>query len=241
MACNVDITKYYGIQRLTRENYRSWSCYMSAILEEENLLDYALGTVDTPANDDATACAAYAKSKRKCKNKIILSLGEEFLDLVQEFDDPKEIWAKLKATFQPQTRLSRLQAYQTFLTAKLLPGEEMQVFVDRVRQLLHDAVKAGCERPTEETHCYVLLMGLPEEYSHIITMTETFSDDDYNARRIESIIVGEFRRRHANTDTPTATQQPTTDLLFSSDAHRCSVEVNNNRQERKNNKTLLCA
>ena len=61
--------------------------------------------------------------------------------------------------------------------ARLLPVEEMQV----LRQLLHDAMKAGCERPSEETHCYVLLMGLPEEYSHIVTMTETLSDEDYNA------------------------------------------------------------
>ena len=242
MASSIDITKFYGIQRLTRANYRSWSCYMSAILEEENLLDVALGTATVPnKTTDKDAFAAHSKLLRKCRNKIILSLSEDLLDLVQDYEDPKDVWAKLKTTFQPQTRLSRLQAYRAFLMARLFPGEEMQVFVDRVRQLLHDAVKAGCECPSEETHCYVLLMGLPEEYSHIVTMTETLSDADYNARKIESLIVGEFRRREANTDASIATKQAA-DLLLSkrSPDKRTSKQRSPRRRRREDKRCYIC-
>jgi len=53
-------------------------------------------------------------------------------------------------------------------------------------------------------------MGLPEEYSHIVTMTETLSDADYNPRKIESLIVGEFSQRQANAEA--LHSLPTTDL-----------------------------
>ena len=49
---------------------------MRAILEEEGLFDYALGGVANPASTDTEALAAHVKAKRKCRNKLILSIDE---------------------------------------------------------------------------------------------------------------------------------------------------------------------
>ena len=171
---------------------------MEAILDEEGLLGYAEGTIATPAQTDATAVAAYTKAKRKCRNKLILAIGDELLDVVGDYDDPKRIWDKLRTMFQPKTKLRRLQAYRDFLMAKLKPEEDMQIFIDRVRQLRRDAIKAGCEQPSDEQMCYVLLMGLPDEYDHVITLTEAMSEEAYTSEKIESLLVGEFRRRQSN-------------------------------------------
>ena len=152
----------HGIKRLDRENYRSWVRYMEAILEEEGLLIHATGSAAAPDPQDNAATANFLRLRRKCRNKLILSINEELLDVVGECDTPHEIWSKLEGMFQPKTRLRRLQAYKDFINAKLLPGEDMQIFVDRVRRLLQDAVRAGCERPSDETLCYMLLVDLPE-------------------------------------------------------------------------------
>jgi len=208
--CTTSQGSLHGIRRLDRENYRSWARYMEAILEEDGLFSYAQGTTTAPDPENAEAVTAHERLKKKCMNKLILSISEDLLDIVDGCDDPKDIWEKFRAMFQPKTRLRRLQAFKEFLTAKLLPGEDVQLFVNRVRRISQDAIRAGCEPPTEETLCYVLLMGLPEEYSHVVTLTETLSDDDYTSQRIESLIVGEYRRRltHSEShDDVTATQK----------------------------------
>ena len=105
--------------------------------------------------------------------------------------------------FQPQTRLQRLQAYKEFLTAKLLLGEDVQLFVNCIRRLCQDAIIAGCERPSEEQLCYVLLMGLPEDCCLVVTLMETLKQEEYTSERIKSLITGEYRRRmSAKTDQP---------------------------------------
>ena len=98
---------------------------MRAILEEEGLFEHALGTAVTPTAEPALT--THNTSKRKCKNKLILSIDEQLLDLILDYDDPKDIWSKLQSLFQPKTRLSRLQAYRAFLMARLEQGKDVGI------------------------------------------------------------------------------------------------------------------
>ena len=59
---------------------------MEAILEEEGIFGHADGSVTAPNEADANAVAAHNKNRRKCRNKLILSISEDLLDLVEDCD-----------------------------------------------------------------------------------------------------------------------------------------------------------
>ena len=75
------------------------------------------------------------------------------------------------------------------------PDEDLQQYVNRVRDLASEVEKAGCAAPTDELITLTMLAGLPVAYNYIVALTDTYPDKDFESHKVESLIVGEYRRR----------------------------------------------
>ncbi len=207
MADSSDKTRCYGIVRLNRSNYKKWAYTVRIVLEGDDLWGVIDGSDVRPmqegvvtekdklAQEFAAALKGYERKCRKATKILILSIEEEVQDVVFGMHDPAQIWAKLSQTFMPKSRLRRLQTYRALATASPKEGEDLQDYVNRVRQLSVEAEEAGNDKTSDETICTILLAGLPEKFNAIVTMTEALADSEYNSQRIEYLIVGESRRQ----------------------------------------------
>lgn len=184
-----------GIKKLNHTNYPTWAIQMKLILDEMGLLGLIEGTEPGPEDGDTASVNAYNEKVKRTMRTIVLAVEDDILLNVMSITDPREIWAELELTLKPKSRLLRLVCYQQLVTAQMHQGEDMQDYVNRIRQLAVDAVNAGCEPPSEEFICHIMINGLPEPYASAVMVTETFNEAEYTIQRIETLLVGEFQRQ----------------------------------------------
>ncbi len=168
---------------------------MPLLLEECDTWDIVQRKEAKPPIENAVLHKSYYDRYKKAARIIVISIEESLQSIVYGLTDPRVTWQKLRDAFVPKPRLRRLQTYRALATARPNESEDMQDYVNRVRQLVIEAEEAGNQKATGETVTTILLAGLPERFSGVVKMTEAFPDGEYNSQRIETLIVGEARRQ----------------------------------------------
>ena len=190
-----DKGRTYGIKRLTPTNYLMWVFNVQSILDEEDLWGIVDGSTVKPPTTDTDNLAAYLKKFKKCKRILISTMEEEVQKLIMRLNSPKEIWQRLEEVYRPKSRLRKIQPQREFVTVAVKDGEDLQAYVNRVRDLASEVERAGCAAPTDELITLTMLAGLPTEYNYIASLTDTYPDAEFMSHKVENLIVGEFRRR----------------------------------------------
>ena len=183
----VENSKMNGLVKLNKNNYKTWAFNMELELEDRDLWQVII--------DEEKFNEAEEKTKRKTFKIIARAITEEIQSDILNFNCPRKLWQYLSSRFQPNTRLRRLQASKSLFSAKMECEEDMDMYINRILSLAADVVKSGSVKVDEEQVCNVIINGLTEEYDTTVAMICTFNDADYKISKIESLLVGEYRRK----------------------------------------------
>jgi hypothetical protein len=90
------------------KNWQVWKYQMQVILEARVLWGYIDGTATSPAlsessSSSSSAQTVFEKAQKKTKALLVTSINSDLGHLVTECQTPKQIWDKLKESFERNT------------------------------------------------------------------------------------------------------------------------------------------
>jgi hypothetical protein len=93
-------TNAFNVKKLIgRDNFNTWSFAMKNYLEHEDLWEL-IEPATVPAG--ANPVPVDAKKDAKARAKIVLMVEEQLFGHIEQLKTAKEIWNKLKITFQDE-------------------------------------------------------------------------------------------------------------------------------------------
>lgn len=143
-----------------RENFTTWKFAVQTYLELEELWPAVLGTETD------------LKKVTKAKSKIILLLDPINFVHVQSCKTAKEVWEKLKATFDDSGLTRWVGLLRTLATTRLESFDTVDEYVNTVMTTGHRLNAIGFELSDEWIGTF-LLAGLPDEYRPMIMGIES--------------------------------------------------------------------
>lgn len=155
-----------------RENYSTWAFAMQNYFDLEELS----GALDGTETDK--------KRLINAKAKLIMSLDPINYVHIKDAATAKDVWIKLKATFDDTGVSRRIALLRTLITTQLENCESMEAFVNKIIGTAHQLKGIGFDI-NDEWIGSLLLAGLPEKYEPMIMGIE-HSGDEISSDRIKS-------------------------------------------------------
>ncbi|CDF39993.1 unnamed protein product [Chondrus crispus] len=122
------------IDKLTDSNFYVWKQKIQLLLALRDVDQYIVeGRV--PSEERAKERKKWIRGDSKAKALIGLSLSDEHLEHVRDVDTAHEMWEAIVNVFERHTLLNKLAARREFYTVKMLSGEKVLAYINRVKQL----------------------------------------------------------------------------------------------------------
>lgn len=159
IATNFNVEKLIG-----RENYASWSFAVKNLLQHEELWDTVQGSYPTTGIN--------ARLDVKAKTKIILLVDKINYVHIEDAETSKEVWEKLKATFQDSGLCRRVGLLRQLITTNFSTSASIEEYVSQIVSTAHKLKEVNMP-VSDEWIGTLLLAGLPEEYAPMIMGIES--------------------------------------------------------------------
>lgn len=134
-----------------RENFSSWKFSIENYLELEDLSNCLSGTETD------------AKKNTRAKAALVLSVDKTIYVHIKTAKSAKEIWEKLKATFEDQGAVRKCNLVEKMVNTRLDDCESMEMYVSEKIGAAHKLSEIGLE-VGDEWLALFLLCGLNEDY-----------------------------------------------------------------------------
>ena len=164
------------IEKLTHENYDSWSFRMMMLLVDRDLWEIVNGDEILPPNANNELKLKFKKRSQKALALIGLHVGDEFLPHIIDAKNPRDLWKTLKKFYTEQSQAQRIHLRRQLQQIRMRSDESISQFVKRVKSIVHRLSAAGYV-PGEDEQICALLNGLPEEYKTLVTVLESETTD----------------------------------------------------------------
>lgn len=165
-----------------RENYNTWKFAMEIYLEHEGLSECIDGTETD------------AKKLSKAKTSLILSIDKINYVHVQDATSAKDIWEKLKATFDDSGLGRRVCLLRTLIQTNIQNCASMEEYVSQIVTTAHKLNSIGL-KVTDEWVGTFLLAGLNDEYRPMIMAIENsgvgITGDSIKTRLLQEVKGGD--------------------------------------------------
>lgn len=154
------------------ENYVTWKFAMENYLCHEGLDSYISSVSDasTGATGSTTSSADPAKEK-KAKSVLNLSIDKTVFVHVASAKTAKEVWNKLKTTYEDVGMGRKIGLIRTIVNTKLESCDSMESYVSEILTAAHSLTEIGFAVPDDWLAIF-LLTGLTEEYGPMIMALE---------------------------------------------------------------------
>ncbi len=156
-----------SIERLSVNNYSTWSMRMKALLIHKGLW--------TAVESVGTTAAAKDKDE-KALSLIILHVADHHLSTLATCETAKEAWDKLSSLYQSKNNARQLHLRQELNSMKKDAAEPLAKYFDRARSLWLELLAGGHKLTESEVVCSVLA-GLPKDYSTVVAVLTSSEDD----------------------------------------------------------------
>lgn len=143
-----------------RENYNTWQFAIKMFLEHEGLLKCIDGSEEDPTK------------LSRAKTSIVLSIDKVNYVHVQEANTAKEMWDKLKNTFDDSGWTRKVGLLRALINTNLDSCGSMESYVNDIVTTAHKLSSIGFKLSDEFVGAF-LLAGLPEEYRPMIMAIES--------------------------------------------------------------------
>ncbi|CAI7903516.1 unnamed protein product [Closterium sp. NIES-54] len=180
----------------TGQNYSTWKLEFQVLMVEQGLWGFFDGTEKKPDNE--SDIAAWKKKDQKVFATLISHIGINLMSSVRICikleASAHETRKRLETMHVNKTLYGKILARNAFYTVKMRAGESMHEYATRVEELGETFMDLG-GTVTEEDWILILLCGLPEEWSTVITTLDSMQDTWTKEMAIGRLLHEESRRK----------------------------------------------
>lgn len=198
------------IQRLSSENYHTWSIRARAALVQKGCWE----AIDPGYGAEMTAVEK--KANDKALTFLFLVVEDTFLDDIGTMNIAKEAWKTLKELHSKHGLLHTLQLMRDFFNVRMKKDESMRAYLGRLMDLHRKLTDLKYNLEDREV-ALVMLMGLPETYETLIFSLEQEEESIITAKVKARLLVEEKRQaRHIADRVTDKEEEEAKELLTSS-------------------------
>ena len=151
------------IDRLTDNNYSTWSARIEMLLVQKGLWDVV---------ESGAAEGQPADADKKARAVIGLHISDQFLPTFKANKTAKALWDSLQSTFAQKNNGNKLRLRRQLAGLKKQPKESLQQYFSRACRIRDELQGIEVEMPEEEV-ASAILCGLPSQYDVAVAILES--------------------------------------------------------------------
>ncbi|GFW92242.1 retrovirus-related Pol polyprotein from transposon TNT 1-94 [Trichonephila clavipes] len=181
------------ISVLTPNNWNTWKHDMQVLLMHYGCWQFIIQTKPEQPDEEATYKEKLDLQLRKdrCYTLIYTNISSDLKNLITETTDGVAAWKILKDHFEPVTKARVIQLLDQFFGTKYQPGEDVGIFISRVKTAATRLQEAG--HKLDDLYIgFQLIRWLPQEFQSKIYR---WKEEDFRVVKIEAELILEANRR----------------------------------------------
>ncbi|GFY00047.1 retrovirus-related Pol polyprotein from transposon TNT 1-94 [Trichonephila clavipes] len=183
------------ISVLTPNNWNTWKHDMQVLLMHYGCWQFIIQTKPGQPDEEATYKEKLDLQLRKdrCYTLIYTNISSDLKNLITETTDGVAAWKILKDHFEPVTRARVIQLLDQFFGTKYQPGEDVGIFISRVKTAATRLQEAG--HKLDDLYIgFQLIRWLPQEFQSTVQQIYRWKEEDFRAVKIEAELILEANR-----------------------------------------------
>ncbi|GFW55546.1 retrovirus-related Pol polyprotein from transposon TNT 1-94 [Trichonephila clavipes] len=183
------------ISVLTPNNWNTWKHDMQ-VLMHYGCWQFIIQTKPEQPDEEATYKEKLDLQLRKdrCYTLIYTNISSDLKNLLTETTDGVAAWKILKDHFEPVTKARIIQLLdQFFFGTKYQPGEDVGIFISRVKTAATRLQEAG--HKLDDLYIgFQLIKWLPQEFQSTVQQIYRWKEEDFRVVKIEAELILEANR-----------------------------------------------
>ncbi|GFW15766.1 retrovirus-related Pol polyprotein from transposon TNT 1-94 [Trichonephila clavipes] len=183
------------ISVLTQNNWNTWKHDMQVLLMHYGCWQFIIQTKPEQPDEEATYKEKLDLQLRKdrCYTLIYTIISSDLKNLIMETTDGVAAWKILKDHFEPVTRARVIQLLDQFFGTKYQPGEDVGIFISRVKTAATRLQEAG--HKLDDLYIgFQLIRWLPQEFQSTVQQIYRWKEEDFRVVKIEAELILEANR-----------------------------------------------
>ncbi|GFV58451.1 retrovirus-related Pol polyprotein from transposon TNT 1-94 [Trichonephila clavipes] len=183
------------ISVLTPNNWNTWKHDMQVLLMHYVCWQFIIQTKTEQPDEEATYKEKLDLQLRKdrCYTLIYTNISSDLKNLITETTDGVAAWKILKDHFEPVTRARVIQLLDQFFGTKYQPGEDVGIFISRVKTAATRLQEAG--HKLDDLYIgFQLIRCLPQEFQSTVQQIYRWKEEDFRVVKIEAELILEANR-----------------------------------------------
>ncbi|GFW68152.1 retrovirus-related Pol polyprotein from transposon TNT 1-94 [Trichonephila clavipes] len=183
------------ISVLTQNNWNTWKHDMQVLLMHYGCWQFIIQTKPEQPDEEATYKEKLDLQLRKdrCYTLIYTNISSDLKNLITETTDGVAAWKILKDHFEPVTRARIIQLLDQFFGTKYQPGEDVGIFISRVKTAATRLQEAG--HKLDDLYIgFQLIRWLPQEFQSTVQQIYRWKEEDFRVVKIEAELILEANR-----------------------------------------------
>ncbi|GFX58780.1 retrovirus-related Pol polyprotein from transposon TNT 1-94 [Trichonephila clavipes] len=178
------------ISVLTPNNWNTWKHDMQVLLIHYGCWQFIIQTKPEQPDEEATYKEKLDLQLRKdrCYTLIYTNISSDLKNLITETTDGVAAWKILKDHFEPVTRARVIQLLDQFFGTKYQPGEDVGIFISRVKTAATRLQEAG--HKLDDLYIgFQLIRWLPQEFQSTVQQIYRWKEEDFRVVKIEAELI----------------------------------------------------
>ncbi|GFS61618.1 retrovirus-related Pol polyprotein from transposon TNT 1-94 [Trichonephila clavipes] len=183
------------ISVLTPNNWNTWRHDMQVLLMHYGCWQFIIQTKTEQPDEEATYKEKLDLQLRKdrCYTLIYTNISSYLKNLKTETTDGVAAWKILKDHFEPVTKARVIQLLDQFFGTKYQPGEDVGIFISRVKTAATRLQEAG--HKLDDLYIgFQLIRWLPQEFQSTVQKIYRWKEEDFRVVKIEAELILEANR-----------------------------------------------
>ncbi|GFW38998.1 retrovirus-related Pol polyprotein from transposon TNT 1-94 [Trichonephila clavipes] len=183
------------ISVLTPNNWNTWKHDMQVLLMHYGCWQFIIQTKPEQPDEEATYKEKLDLQLRKdrCYTLIYTNISSDLKNLITETTDGVAAWKILKDHFEPVTKARVIQLLDQFFGTKYQPGEDVGIFISRVKTAATRLQGAG--HKLDDLYIgFQLIRWLPQEFQSTVQQIYRWKEEDFRVVKIEAELILEANR-----------------------------------------------
>ncbi|GFX52410.1 retrovirus-related Pol polyprotein from transposon TNT 1-94 [Trichonephila clavipes] len=183
------------ISVLTPNNWNTWKHDMQVLLMHYGCWQFIIQTKPEQPDEEATYKEKLDLQLRKdrCYTLIYTNVSSDLKNLITETTDGVAAWKILKDHFEPVTKARVIQLLDQFFGTKYQPGEDVGIFISRVKTAATRLQEAG--HKLDDLYIgFQLIRWLPQEFQSTVQQIYRWKEEDFRVVKIEAELILEANR-----------------------------------------------
>lgn len=213
------------------KGFALWRLYVTELMRRDGVLHVLTESPPDPNSSTAEARAQWLKDDQKARPHIVLNLAEEPATLVTSLlisdASTKEVWERLRNTYQRENIQSQLNLRTKLHNLQLLENGDIQSHLTQLEEIFVDLARIN-DPVAESDKNGILLRSLPKSLSFIAVVVQA---NNMNYMDLCALLKSEDERRKSSKPTPDTPPPAQPAARMSNGSEHPSAKSQNDRRK----------